>query len=186
MYVLTHHFSLWTIMKSSSLPSLNLSSMMLTCPLSECGYAQWHMSHAAMDQGTMREVPNLPLSEDFGIVLSLPTTDDLASPVPIPNASGGTTSEFSFRNAWEATRQMQELPHGFRHIMARWEKILADEGLSMDEGTKLPRGAAKPPLITTHRRERQGLVRHNGRLCRCPSSAWTSHAGLDPRVRWAD
>ena len=166
MYLLTHHFSLWTIMKSSSLPSLNLSSMLLNCPLSECGYAQWHMSHAAMDQGTMREVPNLP--------------------VPIPNASGGTTSEFSFRNAWEATRQMQELPHGFRHIMARWEKILADEGLSMDEGTKLPRGAAKPPLITTHRRERQGLVRHNGRLCRCPSSAWTSHAGLDPRVRWAD
>jgi hypothetical protein len=75
---------------------------------------------------TVAALPNLPLTEDFGIVLSLPTNDDLASPVPIPNASGGTTSEFSFRNAWESTRQMTDLPSGARHMMAKWDKILAD------------------------------------------------------------
>ena len=177
-----------TIMKTSSnlLPSLNLSSILLDAPLSQDGYAHWHVSRAAMDLGTMYEVPNLPLTEDYGIVLQLPTNNDMSVPVLVPNADDGMTREFSFRNAWEDTRQMENLPSGFRHIMARWNRRLDEEGLSMDAGTRAPRNAMKPPAFETHFFERHGIVRHNNRLCRCPSSSWTSHAGLDSRIRWAD
>jgi hypothetical protein len=175
-----------TIMKPSTLPSLNLSSMLLDTPLSQDGYAHWHVSHAATDIGTVASLPNLPISEDFGMILKLPTNNDMSVAVLIPNADDGMTREFSFRNAWEDTRQMQHLPFGARHMMARWNRRLDQEGLSMDAGTRAPRNAMKPPAFQTHFRERHGLVRHNGRLCRCPSSSWTSHAGLDSRIRWAD
>jgi len=174
-------------MKPSSnlLPSLNLAAILLDTPVSQDGYAHWHVSRAAMDLGTMYEVPNLPLTEDYGIVLQLPTNNDMSVPVLIPNANDGMTREFSFRNAWEDTRQMEQLPSGARHIMAKWNRRLDEEGLSMDAGTRAPRNAQKPTSFQTHFRERHGLVRHNGRLARDPSSSWTSHAGLDRRVRWA-
>lgn len=144
--------------------------------------------------------------------LQAPASDMLAEGYRAP---GSASTTFSFREAWESSRSLDQLHPRYHRCWHRWDSRLRSLGLSMDAGTRRarsnsPRRApdptasiAVPAKVATwedfvlaqrhirHRRHailyrRLGLVRGpDGRFARHPDSAWTSHAGLDRRVRWS-
>lgn len=192
------------------LPSLTSAGLLI--PLA---FSSWVIRHSDVEAAAQPSFFNHDQRvDDRRPYLEPPTSDTLADPVVFPTEDEGEyTEEFSFRAAWETTRSLEQLPPAWRSIYRNWNNQLSnDHDLSMSAGGahryarpqdaiihRPPEAAVLEHAMTAacaagHAHDfrariyrRLGIVRcpQTRRFARDPDSSWTSHGGLDRRIRWA-
>jgi hypothetical protein len=192
------------------LPSLTVSALLV--PMA---FSSWLIRHSDVEAAAQPSFfDHAQRVDDRRPYLDAPLSDTLADAVALPSEEDGVTvNEFSFRAAWETTRSIEHLPPAWRSVYRKYNRVLAEQhDLSMSSGgahryTRIHESIIRtPPSPTTLTHamtaasasgrasdmrariyRRLGIVRcsRTNRFARDPDSSWTSHGGLDRRVRWA-
>jgi len=192
------------------LPSLTVSALIV--PIA---FSSWLVRHSDIEAAAQPSwMDHDQRVDDRRPYLDAPHSDVLAEPIVLPTETDGVSAnEFSFRAAWETTRSIEHLPPAWRSVYRKWNNTLAnDHDLSMSSGgahryTRVHESIVRTPpspAVLTHAMtaasasgranamrsriyRRLGIVRcaRTNRFARDPDSSWTSHGGLDRRVRWA-
>ena len=192
------------------LPSLTVSALLV--PMA---FSSWLVRHSDVEAAAQPSFfDHAQRVDDRRPYLDAPHCDTLAEPIVLPTEEDGVyANEFSFRAAWETTRSIEHLPPAWRTVYRKYNNLLStDHDLSMSAGgahryARVHESVVRtPPSPTTLTHamsaasasgrasdmrariyRRLGIVRcpQTNRFARDPDSSWTSHGGLDRRVRWA-
>lgn len=192
------------------LPSLTVSALLI--PMA---FSSWLIRHSDIEASAQPSwMDHNQRVDDRRPYLDAPHSDTLAEPIVLPTEEDGIyANEFSFRAAWETTRSIEHLPPAWRSVYRKYNNLLStDHDLSMSAGgahryarvhESIVRTPPSPAVLTNAMTaasasgrasdmrariyRRLGIVRcpQTNRFARDPDSSWTSHGGLDRRVRWA-